>query len=229
MTTLLNYLNSSIGRKQIVATTGLFLIIFLIGHLAGNLLIYFGPHIYNAYAKRLTDLRPGLYVIESGLLVVFLIHIYFTALLVWENIQARGQNYKMYRAVGQRSLATRLMPYTGTFILIFVVKHLFDFSFVDHTGPLALMPTGQNLGLYGIVYTSFMDPLNSLFYIMAMMCIGLHLAHGVQSFLQTFGFDRFSKVKYIKKISDWFALIITVGFSSIPIYVLIQNCPYLHK
>src|SRR5437762_707474 len=119
MMCFLKYFNSSIGRKQIVAFTGLLLILFLIGHLAGNLLIYGGPQLYNTYAEKLAGLRPGLYLIEFGLLAVFVIHMWVTALLVFENIQARGTGYAVSRPVGERSWATRLMPYTGTYILIF--------------------------------------------------------------------------------------------------------------
>ena len=220
-------LNSSIGKKQIVAATGLLLIGFVIAHLAGNLFMYGGPGAFNAYARKLASFRPFLYVIEWGLLAVFLIHIYVTILLVWENIQARGGNrYKVYQPVGERSLATRLMPYTGTFILFFVIWHLLDFTFVDHEGPLSIMPDGRRLGLYGIVYNSFCDPLHSIGYIMAMICVGLHLSHGIQSFSQTFGLTPESWAPRIRKISDLIAILITVGYSSIPVYVLIDSMKY---
>src|SRR5204862_1989661 len=103
-----SYLSSSIGRKQIVALTGLFLIIYVIVHLAGNLFIYAGPDSFNSYAKKLAGLRPTLYVVEVGLLVTFLIHIYFTALLVLDNLKARPR-YAVEKAKGNRALSSRLM------------------------------------------------------------------------------------------------------------------------
>ena len=219
------YLNSSIGKKQIVATTGLLLIIFLLGHLAGNLFIYGGPGAYNHYAKTLNSFHPFLYVIEYGLLVVFLIHIYFTALVVFENIQARGGRYTVYKSVGERSWATRLMPYTGTYVLGFVIWHVLDFTFIDHNGPRSVMPDGVGRELYGVVYNAFMDPLHSLLYIIAMLCLGLHLAHGIQSFFQTYGLSQ-DRLPAIKKISNLAALIIALAYSSIPVYVLVDSLKY---
>ena len=234
-----DYFRSSIGKKQIVAVTGLMLILFLIGHLAGNLLIYLGPEVFNSYSKHLTDLRPGLYLVEYGLLVIFVIHMWVTTLVVLENIQARQglARYAVDKAVGKRSWATRLMPYTGTYILFFVIWHLLDFTFSSHEGARSFVLIKnysdfatsyhfKSLGLYGVVWNSFADPVHSLLYIIAMMCIGLHLSHGVESFIQTFGFNHPKYTPMIKKISEWFGLFIALGYSSIPVYVLINN--YLH-
>src|SRR3989338_2519619 len=129
MCNFFNFYATSIGKKQIVAVTGLLLILYVIVHLAGNLLIFVGPEAFNNYAKKLANLRPGLYVIEIGLLFIFLIHIYITAILVMENYQARGQRYSVYHSRGDRSLATRLMPYTGTLLFAFIIYHLLDFTF----------------------------------------------------------------------------------------------------
>lgn len=217
------YLHSSIGKKQIVAATGLLLIVFVIAHLAGNLFIYAGPQAFNDYAQKLTGLRPALYVLELGLLWVFLIHMWVTALLVWENYQARGPRYAVYQPSEKRSLTTRLMPYTGTIILAFVIWHLLDFTFVDREGPRSFMPSGQNLGLYAIVYNSFSNPWHSLGYIVAMMAIGFHLTHGIQSFFQTFGFNHPQYTPLIRKTSDALGVLIAFGYSTIPVYVFMDS------
>ncbi len=228
MSNLQTYFNSSIGKKQIVATTGLLLILFVIGHLAGNLFIYGGPNAYNAYTGFLNKLRPTLYLIEFALLIVFIIHLYVTALLVWENYQARGTRYAVYKSVGERSWATRLMPYTGTIVLAFVIWHLLDFTFVDHEGPRSIFPDGRHLGLYAVVYNSFSNPLHSFFYIFAMMAVGLHLAHGIQSFFQTFGFHHSRYTPGIKKFSNALGTLIAFVYSSIPVYVFFDSMKYLH-
>lgn len=214
---------SSIGKKQVVATTGLLLIIFLIGHLAGNLFIYAGPETFNNYAKKLAGLRPFLYLIEIPLAAVFLIHIYITLLLVLENFRARDKRYAVSRAVGQRSLATRLMPYTGTIVFLFVIWHLLDFTFSDHHGPRAIMPDGRDLGLYGVVYNSFTSPWHSFGYIVAMMAIGFHLAHGIQSFFQTFGVNHPVYTVMIQNTSNALGILMAVAYSSIPVYVLFME------
>ena len=220
------HLSSSIGKKQIVAATGLLLILFVIGHLAGNLFIYGGPEAFNGYAEKLRHLRPFLYFIEYGLLFVFLIHIYFTVWVVLENIQARGQNYAVAKAVGERSLATRLMPYTGTFLLAFIIWHLLDFTFIDQNGPRSFMPDGTQLGLYAIVYNSLCNPYHSLGYVLAMGCLGLHLAHGIQSFFQTYGFNHPRYTPIVQKLSNVLGYLIAFGYSTIPIYVLLDAVKY---
>ena len=222
MPTRHSYSISSIGKKQIVAITGLLLIVFLIGHLAGNLFIYGGADAYNAYAKKLASLRPALNGVEFGLLIVFLLHMYFTALVVIENIQARGGRYAVYKPVGERSWATRLMPYTGVIIVIFVIQHLLDFTFIDHDGPLSVMRDGVSRGLYGVVYNSFTNLGHSLFYIIAMMCLGLHLAHGIQSFFQTYGLLQ-NKMSCVRQLSNAMALLIAFAYSSIPVYVFLDS------
>jgi len=222
----LTYLKSSIGKKQVVATTGLLLVLFVIGHLAGNLFFYGGPNAFNAYAEKLAHLRPGLYVVEFGLLWIFLVHIYFTALIVTENIRTRGQNYAVSKAVGARSLATRIMPYTGTYILIFVVWHLLDFTFIDKTGPRSMMPNGIDFGLYGVVYNSFVSPWHSFGYIAAMGCLGFHLAHGIQSFFQTFGFNQPRHTPMIQNVSNFLGIAIAFGYSTIPILVMLHHARY---
>jgi len=214
---------SSITKKQIVAATGLALIGYVIAHLAGNLLIYKGPSALNGYAEFLASLRPGLFLIEIVLLGIFVIHMYFTYLVVLENILARGTGYKVYQPVGERSWATRLMPYTGTVILVFVIWHVSDFTLIDHEGPRSIMPNGEYLGLYGVVYNSFMDPVHSSLYIVAMMCLGLHLSHAIQSCFQTFGFNHPKYTPVIEKASNFLGFILTVGYISIPVYVLVSK------
>jgi succinate dehydrogenase / fumarate reductase, cytochrome b subunit len=209
---------TSITKKQIVAVTGLMLILYVIAHLAGNLAIYVGPALFNGYAEKLKTFGIVLKVLEYSLLSVFLVHVWFTAQVVIENIKARGgvNRYAVDRPVGKRSWATRLMPYSGTYILLFVIWHIFDFTLIDHHG-LRSMINGKSYGLYGVVVNSFADPLHSFLYIIAVSFLGLHLAHGVQSTVQTFGLDNTS---FIQKASRYFALLMVIGYSSIPLYVL---------
>ncbi len=226
MSDWVKYLHSSIGKKQIVAATGLLLIVFVIAHLAGNLFLYAGPQAFNDYAQKITGLRPALYIFEIGLLFVFVIHLWITALLVMENWRSRGQRYSIYRPSEERSLAARLMPYTGTIIFLFVIWHLVDFTFADRTGPRTVMPDGQSLGLYAIVYNSFSNPWHSLGYIVAMVALGFHLTHGLQSFFQTFGFHHPQYTPLIQKISNALGVLMAFGYSTIPVYVLMDSLKY---
>ncbi len=213
------FLNSSIAKKQTVAITGLLLILFIIAHLAGNLFIYGGPRLFNAYAHTLHSMGPLLLLARLGLFVVFLIHIFVTHILLIQNIKARGglKRYAIDQAVGQRSLAEKMMPWSGLYIFVFVIFHILDFAMADQQGPRSFL-YGKSYGLYGLVFNTFRDPVHALLYIVAMCFLGMHLSHGVASFVQTNGF-RPKWVAVIKKSSDYFALIMTIGFSSIPVYV----------
>ncbi len=208
---------SSIEKKQIVATTGLILIGFVAGHLAGNLFIYLGPEAFNGYAKKLAGLRPGLYLVEAVLSVLLIIHLWLTSLLAAENFKARPVRYRVAKDAGDRSLAARLMPLTGTVIILFVIWHLKDFTFSDHHGARSILSDGQSYGLYGVVYNSFLDPLHCLLYVLAMVAVGFHLTHGIQSFVQTFGFYHPKYTPVVRTISKALGLLVAVAYSSIPV------------
>ena len=204
---------TSIHKKQIVAVTGLMLVLYIIGHLAGNLFIYGGVEMFNGYANKLKSLGPLLIVIEYALAAVFVIHIVLTACVVYENIKARGglNRYAVDVPSEKRSLATHIMPYTGAYILVFLIWHLFDFKFITAEGPL---------GLYGVVIDAFKDPMHSALYIIAMCCLGFHLAHGFQSCFQTMGLNNNRLMPLLKNISVFFGVFVAAAFSSIPIYVM---------
>ncbi len=214
---------TSIGRKQIVATTGLLLILFICGHLVGNLLFFGGPDLYNGYAAFLAKLRPGLYVIEGILALIFLTHILVTYFLVYKNMTARPVGYKMVSHKAERSFAAQIMPFTGTIVLAFIFYHLWDFTFTTHEGPQSILADGKNYGLYGLVYNSFKDWMHSTFYIIAMASIGFHLSHGVESLCQTYGFNHPKYISRVRLASNLFGILVGWGFSSIPVYVLIKN------
>lgn len=214
---------TSIGRKQLVATTGLLLILFICGHLVGNLLFFGGPDLYNGYAAFLAHLRPGLYIIEAILALIFLSHIFITYFLVYKNICARPVGYKIMTPKADRSFAAQIMPYTGSIILAFIIYHLWDFTFTVHEGAQSILRDGKNYGLYGLVYNCFSDWVHSTFYIIAMACIGFHLSHGVESLCQTYGFNHPKYAGKVRFASNLFGIVVGWGFSAIPVYVLIKN------
>ena len=202
------------------------LILFLISHLAGNLFIYGGPEAFNKYAETLKSLGPVLLVVELLLTLVFVVHIAFTAIVVIDNRRARPVQYAGGLASKERSLATRIMPYTGVILLVYIITHLCDFVFVD-TMSAASVFDGQQLGLYGLVVHTFMNPFKVLWYIVAMMAVGFHLVHAVQSVMQTFGLNHPYYTPIIKKFSLVFGILIALGFSIIPLYVWLVVAPTL--
>ena len=124
-------IGSSVGKKMLMAATGLCLIAFLSVHLIGNLTAFAGAEEFNAYAAKLHSLEPLLTIFNIGLVTLGLIHIVVGIILFFENLKARPTGYKMYRNPGGRTVGSNTMPYTGVLILAFVIFHLFKFTFVD--------------------------------------------------------------------------------------------------
>ena len=212
-------LNSSIAKKQTVAITGFLLSFFIITHLGGNLFIYAGPAVFNSYAHKLHSVGPLLLIPRLILFSIFMLHIIVIHILVIQNIKARGgfKRYAIDQAVGNRTLAERLMPWSGLYIFVFVIFHIMDFAMADQHGIRTIIH-GKSYGLYGMVYNSFKDPVHSILYIVAVYFLGIHLSHGVQSIVQTCGF-RPKWGDLIQKCSNYFAVIMVIGYCSIPIYI----------
>ncbi len=208
---------STIQKKQIVGLTGLAMVGFVIAHLSGNFLIYSGPEAFNNYAKFLHDLGKLLWVMRIGILASFVVHIGFTINLSITNKRARKNRYYKYQNHrAESSLATQLMPLSGTIILIYIIFHLLDFSLAEKVGII----NGVDLGLYGLVVNTLNDPIHAALYILAMISVGLHMYHAFQSVFQTFGIMSQNNMKHFVLASKMLGVAITLGFSSIPIYIM---------
>jgi succinate dehydrogenase / fumarate reductase cytochrome b subunit len=194
------------------------LILFLIVHLAGNLLIYQGPEAINIYSRTLHSFGLFIKIAEFGLAALFLVHITFTAMVVIDNKKSRPIAYAGGSNYPTRSLATRLMPYTGMILILYVVSHLFHFTFPDASGPNAFV-NGQNLGLYGLIVNQFGNTYSVVWYLVSMVAVGFHLVHALQSVFQTFGFNHPVYTPWIKRISFAFGILVSGAFASIPLYV----------
>ena len=123
-----NLLSSSIGRKFLMATTGLVLVGFIFGHLAGNLQIFSHPDKINGYAEFLHSLGPALWLVRLGLLACFATHVWAAVVLTWENRSARGPEAYGVKRFLRASLASRYMRLSGGVVLAFVVYHLLHFT-----------------------------------------------------------------------------------------------------
>lgn len=210
------FANSSLGKKFIMALTGSFLIIFLIIHLIGNITLYFGPDAFNGYVKTLDVIKPLIRVIELVLLSAFIFHIFNGVRLWWENKKARPVTYKINGSPENTTLFSRTMFVSGSIIFIFLVLHLgtFFWRFNVHD-PQQLADSHQ---YYDIVVGFFQIWWYVLLYIIAMILLGFHLNHGFQSAFQTFGWNHKKYTPLIKKIGTAYAIIMAVGFASMPIY-----------
>ena len=207
---LLGVFSSSIGKKQVMAATGLFFCLFLASHLIGNLTIYGGKGMFNAYAEHLHAFGLIINVIEVALIFFAVLHISFGALLYFQNWRARPVRYQIKRNAGGRTLTSTLMPYTGLYLLIYVIIHLITFHFADRSGRT----------LYQLVADVFSRPEYVVFYTFSMVVAALHVKHGFWSAFQTIGADHPKYMPLIQGVGWIFSLLVGVGFSSIPLIML---------
>lgn len=206
---LFETLNSSIGKKLLMAITGLSFCGFLAAHLAGNLTIYGGGDAFNAYAERLHSLGGLLRVAEFGLLLFAAVHVTTGFLLVYKNFIARPKRYAVDKRAGGRTVGSATMPYTGFILLLFIVFHLMNFHFVDKT----------HQTIYQIVFNAFQQPVYVFIYVAAMIVAALHVSHGLWSAFQTLGANHDKYNPLIRGLSIVFSLIVGFGFGFLPIFI----------
>jgi len=209
MNWVIKTLGTAVGKKLLMAVTGLSFCGFLAAHLAGNLTLYSGADAFNSYAEHLHSLGPLLTVAELGLLALFVVHVLTGLVLFFQNLKARPQRYAVDRSAGGRTLGSRTMPYTGVLILFFIIYHLMNFHFVDKSGTT----------IFAIVAGTFTSPVHMVLYIAAMVVVALHVSHGFWSLFQTLGANHPKYMPAIKVLGLLFALVVGVGFGFIPIYV----------
>jgi len=206
---LMKTAGTSVGKKLMMAATGLAFCGFLAAHLAGNLTLYGGADAFNSYAEHLHSLGPLLTVAEFGLLAFFLVHVLTGLLLFYQNFRARPQRYAVDHSAGGRTLGSRTMPYTGVLILLFIIYHLMNFHFVDKSSTT----------IFDIVAGTFTNPVQVVLYIAAMIVVALHVSHGFWSLFQTFGANHPKYMPAIKVLGLLFSIALGVGFGFIPVYV----------
>jgi len=159
MNWLINTLGTSIGKKLMMAITGLCFCCFLIIHLAGNLTLYGGQDLFNAYAEHLHSLGPLITISEWILVTLAIIHVLTGATLFYQNYRSRPVGYTVNKRAGGRSLGSATMPYTGFVLFAFIIFHLVQFHFTDKA----------NTTIYQMVANAFADPVYVCIYVAAMI------------------------------------------------------------
>ncbi len=201
--------STSVGKKLLMAVTGLCFCGFLAGHLLGNFTIYGGRDLFNNYAEHIQSLGIVLRVVEAGLICFALVHIGTGLFLFFQNLAARPVRYRVNKRAGGRTLGSITMPYTGVLLLCFVLFHLFQFTFVDKTGT----------SIYEIVSAAFQSPVYIALYIAAVVVAGVHVSHGFWSAFQSFGLNHRKYTPLIKGLGLLLAIVVAAGFGSLPVYL----------
>jgi succinate dehydrogenase cytochrome b subunit len=210
-------LSSSVGTKLVIAVTGLALVLYLILHLAGNLLVFLGPKTFNDYSHTLIS-NPLIVPVEIGLLAIFLLHIFKTVKMYIDNQRARPAKYEVKRMAGhtsRKSVASTTMIWTGLVALAFVVIHLKQFKF----GALYEVDGSGVRDLYRLEIELFRNPATVALYVLAMLLIGFHLRHGISSALQSLGVDHPRHERRILAAGTILAIVIAGGLGFIPVVV----------
>ena len=204
-------ISSSVGKKLMMAVTGLCFCGFLVGHLLGNFTMFGGGDYFNTYAEHLQSLGPILRAIEAGLILLALVHIITGLLLFFQNRGARPVRYRVDKRGGGRTLGSATMPYTGILLLCFILFHLFQFTFVDKTGTT----------VFDLVAAAFQSPLYITLYIAAVVIAGVHVSHGFWSAFQSIGANHPKYMPLFRGVGWFMAFAVALGFGSLPLYIFL--------
>lgn len=242
MTPIANLVTSSIGRKFLMAITGLVLVAFALGHMVGNLQIFLPPDHINGYAHFLQGLGLALWGVRAGLLLCAVIHVWAAVTLWRESYVARGpEKYGKSRWLAATT-PSRHMRLTGLVVLAFIIYHILHFTVgvaqpdTFKTGPELSKPQYQYVmkndarefgiplaskgdevhDVYSMVFLSFKNPWVSGFYILAIALLALHLWHGAESLFQTLGWRNHKWACALRGIVSLFALVYVLGNIAMP-------------
>jgi succinate dehydrogenase / fumarate reductase cytochrome b subunit len=215
MTSAVLYVESSVGRKLVMAATGIVLFGFVVGHMIGNLQVYLGPEALNHYGEFLRELGHGgaIWVVRGVLLAAVALHVWAAVTLALENRAARPERYRRL-GYATSDYASRTMIWSGPLLAAFIVYHLLHFTVgsVHHD-----FVAGD---VYHNVVSGFRVWPVAAFYIACMLALGLHLYHGVWSMLQTLGLNHPRYNAWRRGFAAFFTMVVVIGNISIPVAVL---------
>jgi len=222
---MISYFNSTIFRKTLAGLSGFFLVLFLLGHLLGNLQLFIpgedGQKQFNEYALFMTT-NPAVKILSVLTYSSIILHTVLTLFLVFQSSNARDVKYLQSSGNANSTWGSKNMAILGTLILVFIVIHMKSFWYEMHFGVIGLDPWG-NKDLHTVTVTAFNELWYVLFYVLSMVVLAIHLKHGVESVFQTLGIKTRRYVSLIHKAAYGFALIVPAAFASIPIYLYVTQ------
>ena len=209
--------SSTVGTKLLIGVTGVALFLYMLLHLAGNVLVFAGPEFFNEYSHKLIS-NPLIIPIEIGLLAVFLLHIYKALTMWFGNNAARPVSYSKKEPAGRpsrKSVASSTMIGSGLFLLVFVIIHVKQFKF----GTFYLASGSDTVrDLYRTEIEVFRNPLWVALYVVGALLVGLHMRHGISSAFQSLGFDHPRYTRRLGAVGILLAAIIGIGLAIIPVW-----------
>jgi succinate dehydrogenase / fumarate reductase cytochrome b subunit len=216
MNRLQAFWGSSVGKKAVMAVTGLIGVLFVIGHMIGNLQLFQGADRINAYSRLLHGpLNELLWVVRAVLVVAVVLHVVAASQLIQRDRAARPVGY-VRREPQVSTLASRTMRWGGVLLLLFIVLHLLHFT-TGTVRPAGVFVEGD---VYGNVVSSFRVPWVTTLYVIAMIALGLHLYHGAWSSMRSLGMAPPSAHPLRRRVALVIALVVALGFALVPLAVL---------
>ncbi len=226
MSWIVNTLTSTIGRKIIMALTGLFLIMFLAVHLAGNLQLLYddGGEAFNLYTQFMAH-NPFIQLVSKGNFFFIFLHIFVSLTLYLRNRNARPIGYKVSAGNSNSTWSSRSMSLLGTFILMFILLHLYGYWFNLKFGEVAMVAYDgiEMHNAYELVATSYTKIGVVGFYVFSMIVLAFHLWHGFASAFQSLGLNHPKYNGIISGLGKLYAIIVPALFALIPIYMYLNN------
>lgn len=208
---------SSLGKKYLMALSGLIWLGFVFGHMAGNFLLFVSAEAFNKYSHAIVS-NPALPLIEAVLLLSILMHAFLGIKLTLENKAARPQGYAVGPADAKRaSVASRTMAYTGSIVLVFIILHIAAFKYGTHYD--AVYNGVEMRDIHRLVVESFHQTGFVAWYVVALLFLGVHLSHGFSSAFQSLGINHPRYTRWIKCAGCVYAVVVALGFISQPVYV----------
>jgi len=217
MSSRIRVFSTSVGTKILIGLTGLFLVLYLLIHIAGNLLIFFGPDVFNRYAYNMEVRNPTLPVLELLIVIGFAVHIYKAVTMYIRNDAARPVKYVRKKRAGgpsRKSFASSTMIVSGLWLVIFLVIHVRAFRFAPETP----WPGGGR-DLYAQELGVLSNPFIVGFYVLSMIVVGSHLWHGASSWFQSLGLDHPRWTPRVLALGKVLAVAVAGGFIVIAVWV----------
>jgi succinate dehydrogenase / fumarate reductase cytochrome b subunit len=212
--------SNTVGRKIVMAVTGLGMALFIVMHLAGNASIFIGPDALNSYAAKLQSLGPLVWVFRLAMLGLLTLHVFFGINIAIENSAASPQKYAVAKKL-KATFASETMIWTGLLILVFIVIHLAQYTLKATPDIVQGTDAQGRFDVYKMVLSSMKHALIGLFYLGTVVVVFLHTSHGVQSLFQTLGLTQTDKaLSTFQGVGRFLSTVFLVGYGLIPIAIL---------
>jgi succinate dehydrogenase / fumarate reductase cytochrome b subunit len=224
MDKLVDALRSQIGKKLLTGVTGIGLMVFVLGHLLGNLQMFIGSEMFNSYGHKLESLGPLLYLIELGLIAFFLSHAALGVSIALKKKKAKPVTYAVQKSAGgasKQSASSRSMMVTGSILLLFTIGHVISFKYGPgiKEGYVQVINGVEVRDLHRLVVETFANPLYAFGYIAVMLLLGTHLRHGFWSAFQSLGAINKKYSSAIYTLGAVFAAFTALGFLVLPLWI----------